>query len=61
MSDTKLQDGVSATSVSPESLQQVGGGGCTAADIVTITTGLTAAYEALIDFTAHVMERVIPY
>ena len=39
-------------------LEEIAGGDCTARDIVTTTEGLTQAYENLVDFTSHVMERV---
>ena len=54
MSETKANAG----NLTPEQVQSVGGGNCTAADIVSIIGNLTTAYESLIDFTSHVMERV---
>jgi hypothetical protein len=44
--------------VSQDEAATVGGGACTASELVIITTQLTDAYEALIDFTSHVIERV---
>jgi hypothetical protein len=55
MSDTKLQD----AALTPENLQKIGGGSCTVQDAIDIIKDLTDAYETLIDFTAHVMERVV--
>jgi hypothetical protein len=54
MSDTKLQD----AALTPENLQKIGGGSCTVEDAISIIKDLTDAYETLIDFTAHVIERV---
>jgi len=44
--------------ISIEDLKKVGGGECSAQEWVTITTELTDAYEALIDFTSYVFSRV---
>jgi hypothetical protein len=35
-----------------------GGDGCTLNDIVPITQSLIQAYDNLVDFTSHVIERV---
>ncbi len=52
MSDTK-------TSLTTEQVEKVGGGmECSADQIVTIIEGLTGAYESLVGFTSHVIERV---
>jgi hypothetical protein len=40
-------------------VEGVGGGSCTGSDIVGITQSLTQAYENLVDFTSHVIERVM--
>ena len=41
-------------------LEKIGGGGdCTPADILGIIGNLTIAYEGLVDFTSHVIDRVI--
>jgi len=55
MSDTKPAD---LGNVTPEQLQNIGGGACTPADIVSIVGNLTTAYESLVDFTSHVIGRV---
>lgn len=39
-------------------VEGVGGGGCTGDDLVNITNSLKQAYENLVDFTSHVIERV---
>jgi hypothetical protein len=39
-------------------VENVAGGGCTGSEIVGITESLTRAYENLVDFTSHVIERV---
>ena len=57
MSETKPQ-AVNAGNLTPEQVQSVGGGDCTPADIISIIGNLTTAYESLIDFTSHVIERV---
>jgi hypothetical protein len=42
-----------------EQAEAVGGGTCTPADILPILSNLTQAYESLVDFTSHVIERVV--
>ena len=42
-----------------EQVNAVAGGNCTPADILPILTNLTQAYESLVDFTSHVIERVV--
>ena len=44
--------------LSADQVQSVSGGSCTAQDYVTITGQLTSAYESLVDFTSHVIERL---
>jgi hypothetical protein len=46
------------TELTTEQLQKVGGGDCTPEQIMSITKGLTEAYESLVEFTSYVMERV---
>ena len=57
MSETNPQ-AASAGNLTPEQVQGVGGGACNATDIISIVGNLTTAYESLIDFTSHVIERV---
>ena len=38
--------------------EAAGGNGCSLNDIVPITQSLIQAYENLVDFTSHVIERV---
>jgi hypothetical protein len=40
-------------------VEDIAGGGCTSRDIVEVTNGLTQAYENLVSFTSHVIERVM--
>lgn len=40
-------------------LEKIGGGECTPADFIGIIGNLTQAYEGLVDFTSHVIERVM--
>ena len=43
-----------------EQAARIGGGGeCSASDVVGILGQLTSAYESLVDFTSHVIERVV--
>lgn len=52
MSDTKNQ-------LTTEQVEKVGGGtDCTPDQYFTIIEGLTGAYESLVGFTSHVIERV---
>ncbi len=52
MNDTKDQ-------LTTEQLEKVGGGlECSAEQLISIIDGLTGAYESLVDFTSHVIERV---
>ena len=44
--------------VEAESLDKVGGGECTAEQVVILTTQLTEAYESLIDFTSYMFGRI---
>jgi hypothetical protein len=48
-----------AQALTADQLEKIGGGGCTPADLVTLAGSLTQAYEDLIDFTSHVIERVV--
>lgn len=41
-----------------EQLEKIGGGGCTAEELVKVTEDLIQAYDNLVDFTSHVIERV---
>jgi hypothetical protein len=44
--------------VKDEVLDQVAGGGCTWNESFIIIARLTEAYEGLVDFTSHMIERV---
>lgn len=56
MTETKQQVG---TQLTTEQLENVGGGDlCDARSIISIIDGLTTAYESLVGFTSHVIERV---
>ena len=46
------------TELSADALTKIGGGECSAEDWIKVTTELTGAYEALIDFTSYVFSRV---
>ncbi len=54
MDEVKQTHGLTA-----EQLEKIGGGDCTPADYIGIVTNLTQAYEGLVDFTSHVIERVM--
>ncbi len=44
--------------LTPEQMEQIAGGSCSVNDILTAVGQLNEAYESLIDFTSHVIERV---
>jgi hypothetical protein len=44
--------------VDPRQLESIAGGDCTASQLVALTGSLKQAYENLVDFTSHVIERV---
>ena len=44
--------------LTPEQIQAVSGGECTPAEWLAATNQLVQAYEALVDFTSHVFERI---
>ena len=53
MSDTKNQ-------LTTEQVERVGGGlDCTADQVFTLLSRLTEGYESLVEFSSHVIERVI--
>lgn len=58
MSETNVAKILDAKELSPTQAADVGGGGCTANDLVAITGSLTQAYDNLVDFASHVIERV---
>jgi hypothetical protein len=39
-------------------VESIAGGGCSTQQLLSITGSLKQAYEDLVDFTSHVMERV---
>lgn len=56
MSDKPIQAG---TVLEAEQVNAVSGGSCSPGDVLPIIQSLTQAYESLIDFTSHVIERVV--
>ena len=44
--------------LSQEQWEKVGGGDCTASEMVLITNDLRQEYETLVNFTSYVIERV---
>lgn len=42
-----------------EQVAAVSGGTCSPSEVVQFLNNLTHAYETLVDFTSHVMERVV--
>ena len=46
-------------SLTPEQLEKIGGGDCLASNINDIIQNLQQNYDALVDFTSHVIERVV--
>ena len=57
MSDTKPTL-PSVERLSDEQLKSIGGGSCTIQDIQEGFLRLQESYDALVDFTSHVIERV---
>ena len=55
MADTKHEP----NALSTDQLEKIGGGECTPSDMIQILGDLTQAYENLIDFSSHVIERVL--
>lgn len=45
--------------LSPEQLDAISGGSCTVQEFVEFTAQMKTAYENLIDFTSHVIERIV--
>jgi hypothetical protein len=45
--------------VSQEQWDKISGGDCSPADLVSIGGGLQEEYNALVDFTSYVIERVV--
>lgn len=58
MSESTPQDVVAGSTLSPEHVQSVSGG-CTVTELIETISRLTEAYENLVDFTSHVIERVM--
>ena len=56
MADTKQ---TRPNELSADQLEKIGGGECTPSDIITILARLTESYENLVDFSSHVIERVL--
>ena len=45
--------------ISQEQWDKVSGGDCSPGDLVSITGGLQEEYNALVDFTSYVIERIV--
>ncbi len=60
MSNPEVTKPLDTTELDTTQAEQVAGGDlCSAQDLLALTNSLTQAYENLVDFTSHVMERVI--
>ena len=60
MSETNVAKILDAKELSPTQAADVGGGGdvCSADSLLGLTSSLTQAYDNLVDFASHVIERV---
>lgn len=60
MSDKTVSTNDAGNALDEKQVESVGGGGdsCSPESILGITSSLTQAYENLVDFTSHVIERV---
>ena len=58
MNDSAPENIAAAGALSTEQAKAIGGGSCTTSDILDAINHLTDAYESLVDFTSHVIERV---
>ncbi len=59
MNDTGIPKTSRQNELDPEQVQEVGGGNlCSADEFLQLTESFKAAYENLVDFTSHVIERV---
>jgi hypothetical protein len=60
MSKPEVTKPLETTELDTAQAEQVAGGDlCSAQDLLALTNSLTQAYENLVGFTSHVMERVI--
>jgi hypothetical protein len=51
---------IAAAVLTQEQIDVISGAGeCTPAQLISITSQLKTAYEDLVDFTSHVIERVV--
>jgi hypothetical protein len=59
MNDTGIPKTSRQNELDPEQVQEVGGGDlCSPDQLLLLTDSLKQAYENLVDFTSHVIERV---
>ena len=55
---TQEQKPAAPGDLTPDQANAIGGGDCTAQQIVQLTNELKQAYDNLVDFTSYVIERV---
>jgi hypothetical protein len=58
MSETQVPRIPKGLELTPEQIEEISGGECSASTIILISGQLRQAYDDLVDFTSHVMERV---
>jgi hypothetical protein len=59
MKETKIDRTAEPNELDATQVEEVGGGGlCSPEELVGLTEALKTAYENLVDFTSHVIERV---
>jgi hypothetical protein len=58
MNESTPQNAITGSTLPADIANTIGGGECSATEIVGLINGLTQAYESLVDFTSHVIARV---
>ena len=59
MSEPQVLKISAANELDAKATEAAAGGSCTGSDVVGITESLIEAYDNLVDFTSHVIERVV--
>jgi hypothetical protein len=58
MSEQTVSKNEGSNTLDEAQVEGIAGGGCTAANLESITASLKQSYENLVDFTSHVIQRV---
>lgn len=58
MNENDVSDGLAKNRLDEAQVEEVGGGLCSADELVRLTQSFKSAYENLVDFTSHVIDRV---